>query len=424
DKLGDISPVTSGSTPPDRDEGLKEGILLLKTANIRNGFMDLEDPSYIDERLDETLKSTRLKPHDILINIVGATLDVIGRVAVVPPNFPRANITQAMALVRIENKKYLPEYVFAFLVSKYGRLQISRLARPTGQYNVNHKEIREIIIPHISQQKQVRDIVLQFFKLMKSSDDQYNMAIELLLSKINPQHAIFKHTLTYASKYSEVYTSDRIDAEYYQPTYKKIIKDIIKNSDSVDKLGNIVEFSKGTEVGSDEYRDEGIPFIRVSNITKFGIDYHDVKFIGKKLSNDLKSQYKPSVGEILLTKDASMGVALVLREDKEQIISGGILRGKLKTDIDMDMDYLALVLNSMAVRTQIERDVNGSVIDHWKPEQIDNTIIPILHPSLRKKIGDTVRKSRDALDEAICILHNLINTIEKTIESKNRVVNL
>jgi hypothetical protein len=51
--------VTSGSTPPDRDPELKSGILLLKTANIREGCIDIfsEQPFFIDENLDRRLLS-------------------------------------------------------------------------------------------------------------------------------------------------------------------------------------------------------------------------------------------------------------------------------------------------------------------------------------------------------------------------------
>ncbi len=61
--------------------------------------------------------SSQLKEGDVLVNIVGATLEVVGRVAYVSSTFPKANITQAMSFVRLKskyNKELLPTYLFAF----------------------------------------------------------------------------------------------------------------------------------------------------------------------------------------------------------------------------------------------------------------------------------------------------------------------
>ena len=115
--LGDFCLVTSGSTPVDRNDDLHEGIILLKTVNVQDGFINFSsEPYFIDEKIDSRMRSTRLQSCDILVNIVGATLDVIGRVAIISPNFPKSNITQAMALIRVnsEQKNFLPEFVFAF----------------------------------------------------------------------------------------------------------------------------------------------------------------------------------------------------------------------------------------------------------------------------------------------------------------------
>jgi hypothetical protein len=35
------------------------------------------------------------------------------------------------------------------------------------------------------------------------------------------------------------------------------------------------------------------------------------------------------------------------------------------------------VLNSILTREQVNRDVGGSVILHWRPDQVKETIIPI-----------------------------------------------
>ena len=60
----------------------------------------------------------------------------------------------------------------------------------------------------------------------------------------------------------------RLDAEYYQPKYDQILNAIQKLSNL--HLTNIVNIKKGIEVGSKAYNNEGISFVRVSNMTKYG----------------------------------------------------------------------------------------------------------------------------------------------------------
>ena len=38
------------------------------------------------------------------------------------------------------------------------------------------------------------------------------------------------------------------------------------------RLGELVQIQKSIEPGSDAYQEEGIPFIRVADLSKFGIE--------------------------------------------------------------------------------------------------------------------------------------------------------
>jgi len=62
----------------------------------------------------------------------------------------------------------------------------------------------------------------------------------------------------------------------------------------------------------------------------------------------------------------------------------------------IETEYLALCVNSMIGQMQIERDAGGSVIVHWKPEQIKKLWVPILPKSTQREIADLVHQSRQA----------------------------
>lgn len=72
----------------------------------------------------------------------------------------------------------------------------------------------------------------------------------------------------------------------------------------------------------------------------------------------------------------------------------------------------------MIGRMQIERDGGGSVITHWRPEQIKNLLIPILPSQIQQKITSLVRHSHEARKEAKELLEKAKRKVENAIEDE------
>lgn len=73
--------IGSGVTPKGGSEVyVAEGIPLLRSQNIYDDGLRIDDVSFIDEATHIKMRSSQLKPNDILINITGAS---IGRTCIV-----------------------------------------------------------------------------------------------------------------------------------------------------------------------------------------------------------------------------------------------------------------------------------------------------------------------------------------------------
>ncbi len=205
----------------------------------------------------------------------------------------------------------------------------------------------------------------------------------------------------------------RLDAEYFQPKYEKIVSLIKSCASGWDRLGNLVEINKSVEVGSDEYLAQGIPFVRVSNLNSMEIT--EEKYISEQLYNQIK-EHQPGQGEILFSKDATPGIAHYLSEDpKKMIPSSGILRLKNKNS-KVNNEYLLLVLNSRYVKAQMNRDVSGSVILHWRVEQVSDTVIPILSDSIQTQIQEKVSTALQLQAESKRLFEAAERAVEIAIE--------
>lgn len=203
--------------------------------------------------------------------------------------------------------------------------------------------------------------------------------------------------------------SGRLDAEYYQPKYDHLFSELKRFKTKT--IRQIATLSKSIEPGSDAYCEKGIPFIRVADLSKFGLSEPAV-YLNKL---EFKDTIRPQKDTILLSKDGSVGIAYKMEEPIDVITSGAIIHLNI-TDKDVLPDYLTLVLNSFVVKLQAERDAGGSIIQHWKPSEIEDVIIPILPTSEQVTISKMLQQSFTLRKESKRLLQEAIQIVETAIE--------
>jgi len=385
------------------------GVPYLNVQNIKDGFIDFEGVKFIDEEVNEILKKSKVAEGQIIITMAGT----IGNVAIAYNIPPKVNSNQATAKITLK-KSVSPFYIVAFLNSHFGKSQIIRDIVSSVQPNIFLFQIKNFKIPIASgiEQNEIGDTYKKGLDEFENSKDFYQQAEGLLLEELGLRDFGFEKISSSIVNFSDISEARRMDAEYFQPKYEKIISKI--EAQNHKRLDDLVSMKKGVEIGAEQYQDEGKFFIRVSSMGKFEINGGNQKYLSEKLYEELKNDFQPQFGEILLTKDATPGIAYVLKENIEGIISGGTLRLKLKEEIESE--YLALCLNSIIGQMQAERDAGGSVIAHWKPEQIKNVVIPILPQSTQQKIAVLVRQSHEARKKAKELLEEAKRKVEEMIE--------
>ena len=211
------------------------------------------------------------------------------------------------------------------------------------------------------------------------------------------------------------YTTGRLDAEYYQPKYDALFT--VLSTIKTKKLGGahgIVNIEKSIDPGSEVYVEDGIPFVRVSDVSKFEISEPEVK-----LRNDILPNPEvlfPQKDTILLSKDGSVGIAYKTESTMPVITSGALLHLTVRNKAEVLPDYLTLVLNSPIVQLQAERDSNGAIIQHWKPSEIENVIIPVLDMDIQKEIATKVQESFALRKQSKQLLEYAKQAVEMAIE--------
>ena len=398
----------------------RNGVPFLRVNEIQNGLLHLsDDTAFLPQAILDENRNTiaRCIPGDLIIAKGGNSL---AKVALLTEDFEEYSVCRDVITLRTHGlSKIKRHYFWMFLHSSVGQKLLLRIASQTGQPHLTLEAINQIEVPLFSDdfQNGFEWLYRESQSLKSKAEEKYKEAQITLLSALGLTDWRCKYQLTFVKNYSDTEQAERIDAEYFQPKYEKIVNAIKACKSGWDTLGNLVSVKKCVEVGSGEYLEEGIPFVRVSNLSPFEIS--EEKFISERLYAEIK-QHQPKKEEILFSKDATPGIAYYLNEQPRKMIpSGGILRLKIRTDKadKVNNEYLTLALNSMLTKEQVTQDVGGSVILHWRPDQVKGTLIPILSKEKQTQIQQKVIESFNLRKQSKCLLEYAKRAVEMAIES-------
>ncbi len=422
--LPDIKPITELCRVSDGNHmsiaqyfSVNEGVPYYRGQDITDFFLENITPVSIPKEIYNApvMKRSHFKVGDVLLSIVGT----VGSLSLVTENIKEATGSCKIAILRPKN--IFSEYLAVYLMSKYGNEQIKRNTRGAVQTGLILEDFSQIYVANASKKFQtlICEITKESLAYNNNSRNLYQQAEQILLYELGLVNWKPKHRLSFIKNFTDTQSTDRIDAEYFQPMYEEVVK-AVKSSKNHTSLGDIVSIKKCIEPGSEAYQDGGIPFLRVSNLSKFGINKDNQRYISESLYDSLKT-HQPKKGEILLSKDATLGVAYYLKDAPGKMIpSGGILRVMVKDANRVYPEYLTLVLNSAIVQKQIERDAGGSIINHWLVDQVKNTLIPILPTSVQKQIAEKVDQSFSDRKQSKCLLDIAKRSVEIAIEKNEK----
>jgi len=376
--------------------------------NLDINSFEINNPeAHIPQELYEKLKQFHIMQNDLLVTVVGT----LGKVAIAQEKDTKSIFSCKSTIIRSDSVD--PYFLATFLNSSVGQTLLLRCKRGAIQEGLNLFDLKTlpVAIPSEDLQIKIRKMIDDAFTYSTKGIDDYRLAEQLLLADLNLADYNPPEVNSSTRNLSDCLADDRFDAEYWQPKYDEIRQRVASVPQS--KLGQLVNHKKGIEVGSEAYQDEGKSFIRVSDFSTFGIEDVEKK-ISEELYESLKKSYEPKRGEVLFTKDGTIGLSFALNEDIEGILSGAFLR--LQPKVDLNTNYLALVLNSPYCKAQIERMSGGAIIAHLKPESAMQISIPVLSKERQLELGEMVIKSLQMRKEAKNLLEKAKRAVEVFVE--------
>ncbi len=131
------------------------------------------------------------------------------------------------------------------------------------------------------------------------------------------------------------------------------------------------------------YVDNGVPFIKINNLTVGpGISFKDVSYISNEDHELFCKRTKPEKGDLLITKDGTIGIVRIIDTDVEFSIFVSVA---LIKPIDKSITpYLRYVLESPLIQNQI--NPQGAALKHLYLRDLREYLVPLPPKEVRDRI--------------------------------------
>lgn len=213
-----------------------------------------------------------------------------------------------MIRFKINESLVLPQYIFVYTQTDFYKKWIKAIQRSTGQPNINADEYRnlEIPLPTFDIQEKIIEIYFSFLK----QKQQNELEAEKLLASIDTfllnQLGITLPTQEENTLKSRMFTtslkelsSSRFDPHFNKVYFNEVFKSFSKAKYPIKKIKEVLENIKTGTTPHQKLNpyseNEGIVFLRNTNLKKYQIDLTNTKYVQDQYENLLTFSEKDEV---------------------------------------------------------------------------------------------------------------------------------
>ena len=312
---------------------------VLKTTAVQDGWFD----GSFNKRLPKALSP---KPHlevqigDILITCAGPR-SRCGVACLVTTTRPRLIISGKMYRFRARDSLIQSDFLLAYLRSPEGRAEIDRMKTGGNEsgLNLTHERFFQLRVPiaPLDEQKHIMAKLSSLSARTQSARDELRHIPKLIKrQKAALLVAALRGDLTtdWRTENPDAITADQLHLQllrdrkkawdggtnqraYKLPAARYDVPTELPRLPLTWKYIPVEHLSTKVVDGvhkKPDYITDGIPFLTVRNLTAgSGIDFSDVRYISKSDHEEFYRRANPTLGDILITKDGTLGITRAIR---------------------------------------------------------------------------------------------------------------
>lgn len=389
------------------------GYPIYRMNEMHNMLCDIDVDKYADIPKDDYVHFA-LRQGDVLFNRTNS-FEWVGRTGVYYPTSNNEERTFASYLVRFNPTQdtILPEYLCAFLNSRYGVWDIKRRARQSiNQTNVNPEEVKEIDIPLLRMDIQLK--IQEYFKsanvLRLQSRLAYDEANQHLNQLLGIDNLVLTDDTITEKKYTDFISSTRLDAEYYQPKYDELINLVKSHQSGYGRLETLFLIKDRNYIPENDclYK-----YIELSNIGSDGSITGHTEALGE----DLPSRARRIVrsGDLIVSSlEGSLNSCAIIPEKYDgAICSTGFY---VLTPKDINVETALVLFKSQLMQALMTRVCSGSIMAGMNTDEFANLIVPKIDLHTQHVIAEIIQDCAQKRDESIRLLELAKTAVEIAIE--------
>ena len=357
-------------------EYTSSGAYLIAGTHIKGAKIQWEKCDHINDYRYEESPEIQLREHDVVISKDGT----IGRLGYVENMPGPATINGTMMLIR-PGKTFYPKFIYFYLQGDKFQKIIKEKVSGSSVPHIFQRDMVTLSVPcpPLPEQQKIAEIL--------SSVDDVTEKIRIQIDKLKDlKSSMMQELLTKGIGHTEFKDSPvgRIPSNWY-----------------CIKMNTIAKVNDGAH-HTPTYTSSGIPFLRVTDLKSKQIFSGSIKYISREEHNELIKRCKPEKGDILYSKNGTIGIPRLIDWDEEFSIFVSLALIKI-TSAEVLPEYLALFMDSPIVREQIRARSKQGTVTNLHLEEIRDFDIPL--PSMEEQ-----QKITRALNS---VIHRLEVAIEK-----------
>nr|WP_321241315.1 restriction endonuclease subunit S [uncultured Tolumonas sp.] len=191
--------------------------------------------------------------------------------------------------------------------------------------------------------------------------------------------------------------------------YKQTEVGVIPSDWSLQKLEKLTSLIIDGTHHTPTYTANGIPFLRVTDI-QGKLDEDNFKYVSEHEHELLTKRCKPAKGDLLLSKNGTIGVPKVINWDWEFSVFVSLALIKLKKRL-LNVEYLEQFFKSDFLNLQLAQRAKQGTVTNLHLEEIRELLIPV----------PPILKEQTAIANALSDVDALIAELEKLIAKKQAI---
>jgi type I restriction enzyme M protein len=414
--LNSLAAVSDGNHLTISNQFSDEGVRYLRGQDLNDFFVSDSNAVYIPEEAYDKLKRSHMFPGDVLLSIVGT----IGNVALVTEQYTKLTGSCKIAIIRPHSIS--PYFLAIYFASKIGQDQIARRVRGAVQQGVILPDLKEFPIPLVSddQENEIERLVIATQQKRNEAQSLYAQAEALLLHELGLDTLDLSHQTTFTATFAEVMEARRLDAEYFQPKYRRVLEALkaLGPLEIVPLRTLLTTITNGHTPRHHNLSVGSVRFLTAEHVYDFRINFDTEKRILQKHHEGELNRTRLQPGDMLVTIKGRVGnTAIVDTVSEPTNINQDVALLRLKPDIPPY--YVAGFLNCLAGKLLVEQISTSQINPFLGLGNLGQIHIPIFEKHRMQAWGDqiqqTLRTAYETMLESTQLLEQAKQRVEELI---------